>query len=111
MPTLSQLEYIVTVERLRHFGRAAEACHVSQPSLSMQIQKVEEEMGLIIFDRLKKPVEPTEKGKLFVEQAKVILRESDKWASLVKKAGSEVSGDFRLGVIPTLSPYLLPIFI
>lgn len=111
MATLTQLEYIVTVERLRHFGRAAEACHVSQPSLSMQIQKVEEEMGITIFDRLKKPVVPTEKGQQFIEQAKVILRENQKLNAIMKHEVTQVSGDFRLGVIPTLAPYLLPLFI
>jgi len=111
MATLTQLQYIVTVEKLRHFGKAALACNVSQPSLSQQIQKVEDEMGLTIFDRLKKPVLPTEKGRLFIEQAKVILKESQKLTELAKQQGAEVSGDFRLGIIPTLAPYLLPLMI
>ena len=111
MATLTQLEYIVTVERLRHFGRAAEACHVSQPSLSMQIQKVEDEMGITIFDRIKKPVLPTENGKKFIEQAKIILRENQKLNAIAKHQNAEVSGEFKLGIIPTLAPYLLPLFI
>lgn len=111
MPTLTQLEYIVTVERLKHFGKAAEACHVSQPSLSMQIQKVEEELGIIIFDRNKKPILPTDKGIRFIEQARVILKESHRLLEIVKRDKFEVSGDFRLGIIPTIAPYLLPFFI
>jgi LysR family hydrogen peroxide-inducible transcriptional activator len=111
MPTLTQLEYIVTVEKLRHFGKAAEACHVSQPSLSMQIQKVEEELGIVIFDRTKKPILPTAKGQRFIDQAKVLLRENQRLIQISKQDSSEVSGDFHLGVIPTLAPYLLPLFI
>lgn len=111
MPSLTQLHYIVTVEKLRHFGKAATTCNVSQPSLSQQIQKVEDELGIIIFDRLKKPVIPTDKGKRFIEQAKVILKENQKLMDLTKQVGNEVSGNFRLGIIPTLAPYLLPHFI
>src|SRR5882757_9892085 len=111
MATLTQLEYIVSVDRLRHFGKAAEACHVSQPSLSMQIQKVEDELGMVIFDRLKKPIVPTEKGALFIEQAKVVLRENQKLNAIVKKNQGEVSGEFKLAIIPTLTPYLLPLFV
>ena len=111
MPTLTQLEYIVTVERLKHFGNAARACHVSQPSLSMQIMKVEDEVGIKIFDRLKKPVLATEKGRRFIEQAKTILREHKKLLDLAKNDAAQLSGDFRLAIIPTLTPYLLPLFI
>jgi len=111
MPTLTQLEYIVTVERLKHFGNAARACHVSQPSLSMQIMKVEDEVGIKIFDRLKKPVLATEKGRRFIEQAKTILREHKKLLDLAKSDAAQLSGDFRLAIIPTLTPYLLPLFI
>jgi LysR family transcriptional regulator, hydrogen peroxide-inducible genes activator len=111
MPTITQLQYIVTVEKLRHFGNAAKACHVSQPSLSAQIHKVEAEVGLTIFDRGKKPVIPTEKGKLFISQAKVLLREHDKLIQISKEQAGELSGDFRLGIIPTLAPYVLPLFI
>jgi LysR family hydrogen peroxide-inducible transcriptional activator len=111
MPTLTQLEYIVAVEKFRHFGKAAEACHVSQPSLSMQIQKVEEALGIVIFDRAKKPILPTEKGQRFIEQAKTLLRENQKLLQVAKQDNLEISGQFRLGVIPTLAPYLLPLFI
>lgn len=111
MPTISQLQYIVTVDKLRHFGRAAEACHVSQPSLSAQIQKVEDELNFKIFDRLKKPIYTTPKGATFVEQAKVVLREHYKLMDLAKKSEHELVGHFNLAVIPTVAPYLIPLFI
>ncbi len=111
MPSISQLEYIAAVDKLRHFGKAAELCHISQPTLSMQIQKVEEEIGFLIFDRLKKPVVPTEKGIRFIEQARVLLREHQKLMDLSRSQSAQTSGEFRLGVIPTVTPYLLPLFI
>lgn len=111
MPTITQLEYIVTVDKMRHFGKAAKACHVSQPSLSMQIKKVEDEVEFPIFDRIKKPIVPTEKGALFIESAKAVLREHSRMMALAKKKESEVSGEFRLGIIPTVAPYLLPLFL
>lgn len=111
MPSLQQLEYIVAVEKHRHFGKAAEACNVTQPTLSMQIQKVEEEVGYPLFDRLKKPVMPTAKGTRFITQAKVLLHEHLKLMDLSRNQSGELSGDLRLGVIPTIAPYLLPLFI
>src|SRR5689334_6923126 len=111
MPSLTQLEYIVAVDKHRHFGKAAEQCHVTQPTLSMQIQKVEEEIGYPLFDRLKKPIAPTTKGLAFISQAKVLLREHLKLVDLSRDQGKELSGELRLGVIPTIPPYLLPYFI
>lgn len=111
MPSLSQLEYIVAVDKHRHFGKAADACHVTQPTLSMQIQKVEEEIGYPLFDRLKKPVVPTAKGQRFISQAKILLHEHHKLLDLSRNQSGELSGEFRLGVIPTVAPYLLPLFI
>lgn len=111
MPSLTQIEYIVAVEKLRHFGKAAKACHISQPTLSMQIQKVEEELNFPIFDRLQKPVLPTEKGRRFIEQAKVLLHEHQKLLQISKQDENTVSGEFRLGIIPTLTPYVIPLFI
>lgn len=110
MPTLTQLEYIVAVHKHKHFARAAEECHVSQPSLSAQIQKIEEELNFIIFDRSKKPVLTTDQGAKLLEQAKVILREYRKIFSITSGAG-ELTGDFHLGVIPTLSAYIVPLFV
>lgn len=111
MATLSQLQYIVSVANLRHFGKAADACHISQPSLSMQIQKVEEEFDILLFDRNKKPIEITPQGQLFVEQAKAVLREHEKLVHLAQEKFNPLSGEFRLGVIPTLAPYILPLFL
>lgn len=111
MPSLSQLEYIVAVEKFRHFGKAAAACHVTQPTLSMQVQKVEEEIGYQLFDRLKKPILPSAKGRRFIEQAKILLHEHKKLVDLSKRQGSELSGELKIGVIPTLAPYLVPLFI
>jgi len=111
MASITQLGYIIEVERVGHFGKAAESQHVSQPSLSMQIQKVEEEIGYPLFDRKKKPVIPTEKGKSYIEQAKRVLGEYSRLEKVSQGFGEERSGDFRLGIIPTLAPYVLPIFL
>ncbi len=111
MPTISQLTYIVAVDRLGHFGKAARECRIAQPSLSMQIQKVEEEIGFLIFDRNRKPVVATEKGELFLKQARVVLNEHQKLVMLSKENFSELSGRFHLGIIPTIMPYLLHLFL
>ena len=111
MPTLTQLEYIVAVDRLRHFAKAAEACCISQPSLSMQIQKAEKEIGFALFDRHKKPVLPTTKGRAFVDQARIVLNEHRHLLHLSHSRRSEVSGAFRLGVIPTLAATSIPGFL
>lgn len=111
MPSIQQLEYIVAVDTHRHFGKASAACHITQPTLSMQIQKVEEEIGFALFDRLKKPVIATPKGSKFIHQAKVLLHEHHKLLDLSRNQSTELSGDLRLGVIPTVAPYLLPLFI
>ncbi|MGK0366924.1 MAG: LysR family hydrogen peroxide-inducible transcriptional activator [Thermoproteota archaeon] len=110
MPTLTQLEYIMAVDKEKHFGRAAKHCHVSQPSLSAQVQKVEQELDIIIFDRSKKPVMVTEKGEKIINQARVIINEHKKLFD-ISKFGQEISGNFHLGVIPTLSSYIIPLFI
>jgi len=110
MVTLTQLKYIVSLAKEKHFGRAAKDCNVSQPSLSTQIQKVEEGLGIVLFDRSKKPVLLTREGVDFVAKAKQILSSVH---SLEHDAinSDAVSGEFLLGVIPTLAPYLLPLFI
>lgn len=111
MPSLTQLEYITAVDSLRHFGRAADRCHVTQPTLSTQIQKVEAEIGYPIFDRLKKPVVPTSRGRRFIAQAQVLLNEHRKLIALSRREGATLSGELRLGVIPTVAPYLIPRFL
>lgn len=109
--TLTQLSYIVAVEKFRNFGQAAEACHVTQPTLSMQVQKLEEELGVILFDRSHQPVKPTNLGEAIVTQARHILRESQRVQEIIDEQKGDISGQVRLGVIPTLAPYLLPLFI
>lgn len=111
MPTLVQLKYIVTVDKFKHFGKAAKACHVTQPSLSIQIQKAEEELNMVIFDRNKKPVVATAKGSILIEHAKTVLREHEKLIVSSKKNGDELIGNLTIAMIPTVLPYLLPIFL
>jgi len=105
------LEYIVAVDTYRHFATAAEKCFVTQPTLSMQIKKLEENLDIILFDRTKQPVIPTEPGKIIIEQARIILRESKKIKELAKDVKEDISGELRIGIIPTIAPYLLPLFI
>ncbi len=109
--TIIQLEYIIAVDTYRHFGRAAESCHITQPTLSMQIQKLEDQLGILIFDRAKTPVEPTESGTRIIEQAKVVIHEMRKIQEMVSSERGEIRGEFVVGIIPTISPYLLPLFI
>lgn len=109
--TLTQLAYAVAVDTHGHFGRAAEACFVTQPALSMQIRKLERELGAVLFDRGRTPVVPTEVGRLVVEQARAVLREAARLAELRGEAAGATAGTLRVGVLPTLGPYLLPRFV
>lgn len=109
--TITQLEYVLAVNNLRHFGKAAESCFVTQPTLSMQLQKLEDELQVTIFDRSKSPISPTEEGKLIIEQAEKIIKEQKRMFSLIDETKKELTGDFKIGVIPTLSPYLIPLFV
>lgn len=111
MVTLTQLEYIVAVDTHRHFGKAAEACFITQPTLSMQIKKLEEDLEIIIFDRSKQPLIPTDVGARIIEQARVVLTQSGEINNIVQEHKNEVSGMLRIGIIPTLAPYLLPVFV
>lgn len=108
---LQQLEYIVAVDTTRHFERAADACFVTQATLSLMIKKLEQELGIVLFDRSKRPVVPTETGRAIIEQARVILKETQQLKALSKEAKSGTAGDLRIGVIPTVAPYLLPLFL
>ncbi len=110
MITIAQLEYVVAVDTYRHFATAAEKSFVTQPTLSMQIKKLEESLGVILFDRSKQPVIPTEAGKKIIEQARIVLQETKKIEILVNEVKEKISGDLRIGVIPTIAPYLLPLF-
>jgi LysR family hydrogen peroxide-inducible transcriptional activator len=109
--TLTQLSYIVAVDRYRHFATAAEKSYVTQPTLSMQIHKLEDELGVTIFDRSKSPVVPTEIGSRIIEEAKEILRQSKHIEDLASLTDDELRGSFRVGIIPTIAPYLLPLFL
>ena len=96
MPSLVQLEYIVAVADLKHFSKAAEACHISQPTLSQQIRKVEDDLDIVIFDRVKKPIVLTEEGEAILHQARLILREHKRLKELARQKSDEISGEFRL---------------
>ncbi|KYG67774.1 hydrogen peroxide-inducible genes activator [Bdellovibrio bacteriovorus] len=107
--SLTQLEYVMAVHKYGHFAKAAEACFVTQPTLSMQIQKLEEDLGVVIFDRSKKPVLLTQMGKKLISQMQTVLFEARKIESLIQheKKGAK-QGSLVVGVIPTVAPYLLP---
>jgi len=109
--TLTQLEYLVAVDTHRSFARAAKHCYVTQPTLSMQIKKVEEELNVLLFDRSKKPVVTTEMGIQVINQARVILQEAGRIPEIIQNQKDEIKGELHVGIIPTLSPYLLPLFI
>lgn len=109
--TLTQLSYIVAVDRYRHFATAAEKSYVTQPTLSMQIHKLEEELEVVIFDRSKSPVVPTEIGEKIIAEAKEILKQSKHIEDIATMTEGELRGTFRIGIIPTIAPYLLPLFL
>jgi len=106
--TIVQLEYVVAVDTYRSFVMAAEKCFVTQPTLSMQVQKLEETLGVKLFDRTHQPVIPTEIGIEVIEQARRVLQESYKINEVINERKGEISGELRIGVIPTIAPYLLP---
>lgn len=109
--TLTQLSYIVAVDKYRHFATAAQKIYITQPTLSMQIQKLEDELGVLIFDRSKSPVVPTAIGEQIIDQAKVILSGSKHIEDMVSVKDGELKGSFRIGIIPTIAPYLVPLFL
>lgn len=111
MITLTQLEYIVAIDEYRHFAIAAEKCFVTQPTLSMQIKKLEDELGVIIFDRSRQPVVPTDLGAKLIEQARMTLSATQRIKEIIQEEQQEVEGTLKIGIIPTLAPYLLPVFI
>lgn len=109
--TIQQLEYLIAVDKHRHFGNAADSCFVTQPTLSAQLSKLERELGVILFDRSKMPVIPTEIGVQIIAQAKKVVSESKGILELVAQLKGDISGTIKLGIIPTLAPYLLHLFI
>lgn len=108
--TLQQLEYILAVARHGHFGRAADACNVTQPTLSAMIGKLEEEIGAKLFDRNRQPICTTPVGERVVRQAREVLAQADSIKDIVKEEQQSIGGTFRVGILPTIAPYLLPRF-
>ena len=108
--TLQQLEYILAVNQFRHFAKAAEYCRVTQPTLSAMIQKLEEELDTRIFDRSQQPVCPTPVGIHIIEQAQNILVQANRIKNILEEEKHSLTGTFKLGILPTVAPYLLPRF-
>jgi LysR family hydrogen peroxide-inducible transcriptional activator len=109
--TITQLKYVLAVAEHQNFTKAAEKTFVTQPTLSMQIQKLEEELDILIFDRSKKPIELTSVGKKIVNQAHNIVNESERMQDVVDQEKGFIGGTFKLGIIPTIMPTLLPMFL
>ncbi|TDD74178.1 LysR substrate-binding domain-containing protein [Flavobacterium caseinilyticum] len=109
--TITQLKYVLAVAEHKNFTLAAEKCFVTQPTLSMQIQKIEDELSIQIFDRTKKPIQLTDIGQKIVNQAKNIVNEADRIQDIVEQQKGFIGGEFRLGIIPTVMPTLLPMFL
>jgi LysR family hydrogen peroxide-inducible transcriptional activator len=105
---LTELRYIVAVAQERHFGRASARCFITQPALSLAIQKLEDELGMVIFERRKKDVTLTPAGEKIVEQAQRVLEEADRIKSIAAQGKDQLVGPLRLGVIATVGPYILP---
>ncbi len=106
-----QLEYLVALDRHKNFVKAAQACFVTQPTLSMMVRKLEEELGIVIFDRARQGVVPTAEGQELIARARRILAETEDLREYVRQTKNEVKGNIQLGIIPTLAPYLLPYFV
>lgn len=109
--TITQLLYVLAVAEHKNFTKAAQNCHVTQPTLSMQVQKLEEELNVQIFDRTKKPIELTSVGQKIVSQAKNIVAEAERINDIVDQEKGFIGGEFKLGIIPTIMPTLLPMFL
>lgn len=109
--TITQLKYVLAVAEYQNFTVAAEHSFVTQPTLSMQIQKLEDQLGVQIFNRSKKPIEITDVGRKVIEQAKIIVGESNRIIDIVHQHKGFIGGEFKLGIIPTVMPTLLPMFL
>ncbi|MDR0332795.1 MAG: hydrogen peroxide-inducible genes activator [Dysgonamonadaceae bacterium] len=105
---IQQLEYIVAVDNYRHFEKAAEACFITQPTLSAMIKKLEQELDLKIFDRSMHPIRPTSAGNLIIEQARIALRNFRQIKEISENERNMIQGEFKLGIIPTIAPYVVP---
>ncbi|MCX2720296.1 LysR substrate-binding domain-containing protein [Lentiprolixibacter aurantiacus] len=109
--TITQLQYVLAVAEYQNFTLAAEKCFVTQPTLSMQVQKLEDELDILIFDRSKKPISITEAGRKIVSQAKNIVNEAERIRDIVDQEKGFIGGEYSLGIIPTIMPTLLPMFL
>jgi LysR family hydrogen peroxide-inducible transcriptional activator len=109
--TLQQLEYIIALDNYRNYVKAAESCYVTQPTLSMMVKKLEDEIGVSIFDRDTKPLQPTNTGAEIIDKARQILREVNSLKAYIRDETEDIKGEFTIGIIPTVAPYLLPLFI
>lgn len=109
--TITQLQYVLAIAEQKNFTKAAEKCFVTQPTLSTQIQKLEDELDVLIFNRNKKPIELTEVGKKIVAQARNIVSEAERIQDIVDQQKGFIGGEFKLGIIPTIMPTLLPMFL
>jgi LysR family hydrogen peroxide-inducible transcriptional activator len=108
---IQQLEYIIAIDNFRHFAKAAEMCNITQPTLSMMTQKMEDELGVKIFDRSKHPVEPTVIGKEIIDQARISMKHFKQIKEIVENEQNIAVGTFRLGIIPTIAPFLVPVIL
>lgn len=111
MASIDQLKALMALEKHRNFAKAASSCHVSQPSFTIQLQKLEDELGVVLFDRSKRPLLTTDIGLKIINQARIVVSEFNKIYTIAQFKNNELSGVFRLGIIPTLSPYLIPLFL
>ncbi len=109
--TIQQLKYIIALNDKRHYVKAAEACFVTQPTLTLQVKKLEDEIGTIIFNRDKSPLSPTPIGEELIAKAKLILQEVNEFNKFAYEDRIDLSGECTLGIIPTIAPYLLPLFL
>lgn len=109
--TFQQLSYAVALDEHRHFVKAANQCFVAQPTLTLQLRKLEEEIGFRLFDRSVQPIEPTKEGNAFIAKARIILQEVESLKNLALESTDAISGEYRVGIIPTLAPYILPLFL
>jgi LysR family transcriptional regulator, hydrogen peroxide-inducible genes activator len=108
---IQHLKYVLAVDLHRHFAKAAGKCFVTQPTLSMMIRTLEDELGIKIFDRSRQPVVPTEAGEVVIAQAKIIVQEAERMKEIIHQLKGEIKGEVKLGIIPTVAPYLLPLFL
>jgi len=107
--TIQQLEYVIALDTYRHFVTAAEKCFVTQPTITIQVKKLEDEIGFLIFDKSKSPFKPSDFGEVFIAKAKVILHEIKELKNMVNVELDNLEGEYRMAVIPTISSYLIPL--